>query len=154
MWYRSQRVILKINTNSGETLHLRCCTLPSKVTSTTPMTDWRVFKKRWFHLANPSVGETGGRVDILIGNDYFHLTTPHCCYYEPVRLPHAWMGKGYHPPQLSVSILLPSLLRSKTSFLSYAAFVILKTLEQNLRWLPCQHKINKPSASWKLIRRN
>jgi hypothetical protein len=27
MWYRSQSVILKINTNSGETLHLRCSTL-------------------------------------------------------------------------------------------------------------------------------
>ncbi|XP_045035900.1 uncharacterized protein LOC116931615 [Daphnia magna] len=71
--YRSQRVNFQIDTDYGEELNLSCSTLPTTVVSTTPVTDWGVLKKRWSHLADIPVGETGGRVDILIGNDYSHL---------------------------------------------------------------------------------
>ncbi|XP_045024961.1 uncharacterized protein LOC123469747 [Daphnia magna] len=71
--YRSQRVNFQIDTVYGEKLDLSCSTLPTTVASTTPVTDWGNLKNRWSHLADLPVGETGGRVDILIGNDYSHL---------------------------------------------------------------------------------
>lgn len=71
--FRSQRVSFQIDTGYGEKLNLSCSTLPNTVASTNPVTDWEVLKKRWSHLADLPVGETGGRVDILIGNDYSHL---------------------------------------------------------------------------------
>jgi hypothetical protein len=38
------------------------------------VTDWGALKNRWSHLSDLSVGNTGGRVDILIGQDLNHLT--------------------------------------------------------------------------------
>ncbi len=71
--YRSQRVNFQIDTVYGEKLNLSCSTLLTTVASTTPVTDWGNLKKRWLHLADLPVEETGDRVDILISNNYSHL---------------------------------------------------------------------------------
>ena len=70
--YSSQRIVFDIQDSSGEIITISCSTLPS-VASDTPVTDWPSIKQRWKHLSDLPVTATGGRVDILIGNDLSHL---------------------------------------------------------------------------------
>jgi hypothetical protein len=109
MKYRSQRVNFKINTDAGETLSVCGSTLPSTVASTTPVTDWGVLKKRWSHLSDLPVGKTGGRVDILIGQDLNHLTVSLESRvgndYEPtaIRSRLGWLIRGVIADSITVS---------------------------------------------------
>ncbi|XP_045027713.1 uncharacterized protein LOC116922554 [Daphnia magna] len=73
--YPSQRVGFQISTDSGEVLNVACSTLPT-VASATPVTDWSTLKRRWAHLSDLPVKETGERVDILIGTEHSHLLVP------------------------------------------------------------------------------
>jgi hypothetical protein len=41
--------------------------------SPTPVTDWSKEKSHWPHLEDLPLGETGGKVDVLVGLDHAHL---------------------------------------------------------------------------------
>ena len=118
--YRSQRVNFQIDTIYGEKLNLSCSTLPTTVASTTPVTDWGNLKKRWSHLADLPVGETGGRVDILIGNDYSHLIVALESRvgndYEPtaIRSRLGWIIRGVVSDGASVTAVRTHTVNSST----------------------------------------
>ncbi|KZS03657.1 Uncharacterized protein APZ42_033565, partial [Daphnia magna] len=70
--YPSTRVQFRVRAVNGNIFSLEGSTMKT-VASPTPITDWNKEKYHWSHLKNLPLGETGGKVDVLIGLDYAHL---------------------------------------------------------------------------------
>ncbi|XP_045031141.1 uncharacterized protein LOC123473813 [Daphnia magna] len=70
--YPSTRVQFRVRAVNGNIFSLEGSTMKT-VASPTPITDWNKEKYHWSHLKNLLLGETGGKVDVLIGLDYAHL---------------------------------------------------------------------------------
>lgn len=94
--------------SNGETIFIPCATLPS-VASETPVTDWPFLKQRWKHLSDLPVTATGGRVDIFIVRDLFHLAAALESRvggnYEPTATLNrfGWLVRGGVPDGIMVS---------------------------------------------------
>lgn len=65
-----------------------------------PFIDWRHLKRKWTHLSDLPLKQTGGQVDILLGSDYAHLLAVTECRlgkeFEPVasKTQLGWMVNG------------------------------------------------------------
>jgi hypothetical protein len=66
--YPSTRVQFRVQAVDGNIFSLEGSTMKT-VASPTPITDWNKEKSHWSHLKNLPLGETGGKVDVLIGLD-------------------------------------------------------------------------------------
>ena len=69
----SHRVVLKLQTSSGERIEICGSTMPM-VTKPVPLTDWAKLQARWKHLAGLPLRVSGGQVDILLGLDHAQLS--------------------------------------------------------------------------------
>jgi hypothetical protein len=157
-------VNFKINADFGETLDVCVSTLSSTVASTTPVTDWGALKNRWSHLADLSVGKTGGRVDILIGQDLNHLTVALESRvgndYEPlaIRSRLSWLIRDLISDSTTVSAFRIHTVTSSTQLLDIASklrrFCDTENFGTESTLVAIFEEDRQLSTSWRLVRRN
>jgi hypothetical protein len=106
--HASELIHFQLCTEFGEVVTLEGSTM-KEVASPAPFTDWSKEKSRWSHLRDLPVGEVGGRVDILIGTDHFHLLSSRESRegedYEPIasRTRLGWIIRGVTNREARVS---------------------------------------------------
>lgn len=111
--YTSQRIDLKLRTDTVEIVTISDSTLPC-VATPVPVVDWKQLKIKWSHVRDLPLRSEGGRVDILIGLDYAHLLALIECRggkdFEPVapRNRLSWLVRGVIGKDKKISSARPN----------------------------------------------